>query len=85
MKKKKKNFEEEKEKLKEKNICIRKELEEYEDELLEIVSENPDELKLLAKSKGLSNKGEISQLISKLINLKEQNLINQYQIVFILI
>ncbi len=81
MKKKKKNFEEEKEKLKEKNINIVKELEEYEDELLEIVSENPEDLKHLAKSKGLSNKGEISELISKLINLKEQNLINKYQLV----
>ena len=69
------------EKLKEKNILITKELECYEDDLLEIFSENPNELKNLAKSKGLSNKGETLQLITKLISLKEQTLINQYQIV----
>lgn len=76
LKKKKK-----KEEKKFENFSIKKDLEIYEDNLLEIISENPEEIKNLSKAKGLSDKGELKDLISKLIGLKEQTLINQYQIV----
>lgn len=64
------------------NNAIKNELEEYEDELLEIISENPEELRTKAKSKGVSIRGELTDLISKLVYLKEQTLINEYQTVF---
>lgn len=61
------------------NNAIKAELEEYEDELLEIISENPEELKAKAKEKGVSIKGELSEIISKLLYLKEQKLISEFQ------
>ena len=63
------------------NIAIKNELEEYEDELLEIISENPEDLRAKAKSMGVSIKGEICDIISKLVYLKEQTLISEYQTV----
>ena len=64
---------------------IKNKLEEYEDELLEIISENPEELKNIAVSKGISSRGQLTDIISKLVYLKEQCLINEYQLVNFLI
>jgi hypothetical protein len=63
------------------NNAIKNELEEYEDELLEIISENPEDLRAKAKSMGVSIKGEMCDIISKLVYLKEQTLISEYQTV----
>ena len=48
---------------------------------MEIISENPEELKSIAKAKGISIKGESHDIISKLVYLKEQVLLNDYLMV----
>jgi len=63
------------------NKTIKTELEQYEDELLEIITESPQDLKSKALAKGISIKGELSDIISKLVYLKEQTLITDYQTV----
>jgi hypothetical protein len=52
-------------------------LENYEDQLLEIYSKNEEELREIARKKGISCKGEASITISKLVSLKESELIEE--------
>jgi len=59
--------------------AIKGELEEYEDQLLEIITENPEELRAKAKAKGVSIKGDLCDILSKLVYLKEQTLVTEYQ------
>ena len=52
-------------------------LENYEDKLLEIYSNNEEELREIAMKKGISCKGEASVTISKLLSLKENELLEE--------
>jgi hypothetical protein len=57
---------------------IKSQLESYEDELLDLHSKNEECLKFLAFKQGLSNKGEISEIISRLMNFKEIKLRREF-------
>ena len=57
---------------------VKSHLESYEDELLDLHSKNEESLKLLAFTHGLSIRGEISEIISRLMNLKEIKLRKEF-------
>lgn len=57
---------------------IKSQLEIYEDELLDLCTSYPESLKYLAFNHGISSKGEISEIISKLVSLKEFKLRREF-------
>ena len=53
------------------DLIIKSKLESFEDELLDIYSKNGENIKYLASCHGISSKGEVSEIIRKLVYLKE--------------
>ena len=62
---------------------VTKNLEIYEDQLLELHSENEENFINLAKKHGISIKGDSASIISKLVRLKEYSLISELEKVYI--
>ena len=64
------------------NKEIKSELEQYEDEIIEIYSKSKTSIQILAKENGLSSRGELRDIMSRLICLKEYKLNKELAIVF---